>query len=130
GDGQGGNGAAEEEGQVDRALVCGGIGADPGGRHAVDHQRRGGVEVAHHDAVLVGERGPEENAGHLDTVGSAVRGGDRAEETTVGIADVGIDHVQVALVHRDVGRFAHRAAGVVQPGRGLRQLDEVAEVLD
>ena len=41
---------------------------------------------------------------------------------------MGVDHVEVALVDRLVDRFAHRAAGVVQPGRRVRQLDEVLEV--
>jgi hypothetical protein len=39
-------------------------------------------------------------------------------------------HVEVALVHRHVGGFADRAARVVEVRAGLRQLDEVAEILD
>jgi len=34
------------------------------------------------------------------------------------------------LVDRHVDRLAHRAARVVQPGRGIGELDEVAEVLE
>ena len=41
---------------------------------------------------------------------------------------MGVHHVEVALVDRDVDRFADGAAGVVQPRRGVRQLDEVLEV--
>ena len=41
-----------------------------------------------------------------------------------------IDHVEMALVDRHVDRLADRAAGMVQPGRGLRELHEVAEILD
>ena len=43
---------------------------------------------------------------------------------------MGVDHIKVALVDRHVDRFADRAAGVMQPGRGLRQLHEIAEILD
>jgi hypothetical protein len=39
-------------------------------------------------------------------------------------------HVQMALVHRHIGRFADRPAGMVEVGRGLREFDEVLEVLD
>ena len=41
---------------------------------------------------------------------------------------MGVHHVEVALVDGDVDRFAHGAAGVVQPRRGVRELDEVLEV--
>ena len=43
---------------------------------------------------------------------------------------MGVDHVQMALVHRHVGRFHNRAAGVVQVRGGVGQLHEVLEVLD
>ena len=39
-------------------------------------------------------------------------------------------HVEVALVHRDVGRLADGAARVVQPLRRIGELHEVAEVRD
>ena len=39
-------------------------------------------------------------------------------------------HVEVPLVHRDVGRLADRAARVVHPLRRIGELHEVAEVLD
>ena len=41
-----------------------------------------------------------------------------------------VDHVVVALVHRQVDRLADRAARVVEPRRDVRELHEVAEVLD
>ncbi len=41
-----------------------------------------------------------------------------------------IDHVQMTLVHRYVDRFAYRAAGMVDRGRHVGQLHEVAEILD
>ena len=43
---------------------------------------------------------------------------------------MGVDHVEVALVHRHVRRLAHCPARVVKPRGRLRQLDEIAEVLD
>ena len=41
-----------------------------------------------------------------------------------------VDHVEVALVDRQVDRFAQGAPGVVQAGREPGELHEVAEVLD
>ena len=54
----------------------------------------------------------------------------RAHERLVRVADVRVDHVEVPLVDRHVDRLADRAAGVVQPRRRVRELHEVAEVLD
>ena len=52
----------------------------------------------------------ERDAGQLDAVGGALAGGDRAHERLVAVADVGVHHVEVALVHRHVDRLAHGAA--------------------
>ncbi|MCY1231602.1 hypothetical protein D9M72_440570 [compost metagenome] len=41
-----------------------------------------------------------------------------------------VDHVEVALVDGHIDRLADRAAGMVQPWARLRQLDQIAEVLD
>jgi hypothetical protein len=43
---------------------------------------------------------------------------------------MGIDHVQMALVDRQVDGLADRAAGMVQPGRGIGEFHEIAEILD
>jgi len=41
---------------------------------------------------------------------------------------VRVNHVEVALVDRDIGRFADGAARMVQPGARLGELDQVLEV--
>jgi hypothetical protein len=43
---------------------------------------------------------------------------------------VAVDHVEVPLVDRQVDRLADRAAGVMESGGHVGQLDEVAEILD
>ena len=43
---------------------------------------------------------------------------------------MGVDHVEVPLVDGHVDRLAHRSAGVVEPRGRVRELHEVAEVLD
>jgi hypothetical protein len=79
--------------------------------------------------VLGYEVGPEQHTAHLDGIGSARGSGDRAHKRLVGMAHVRVHHVQVALVDRQVDRFAHRAAGMMQPRRQIAELDEIAEVL-
>ena len=74
--------------------------------------------------------GAEQDARHLDRVLRALRMRDRAHERLVGVAHVRVDHVVVPLVHGQVDRLAHRAAGVVQVRGRVRELHEVAEVLD
>ena len=96
----------------------------------VPDQRRVDVDVAEDDAVLVDELLAEDDARHVDRIFGAAFGRHRAHEAAVGIFDVAVDHVEMALVDRHVDRLADRAAGMVQPGRGLRELHEVPEVLD
>ena len=74
--------------------------------------------------------GPERDAGHLHGVAGAFRRGDRAHERLVAVADVAVDHVEVALVDRHVDRLTDRPAAVVEVRRLVGQLHEVAEVLD
>ena len=41
-----------------------------------------------------------------------------------------VQHIQMALVHRDIGGFANRAAGMVQPFGHIAQLHKVAEIFN
>ena len=73
---------------------------------------------------------PNEDAAHLDRIGGARRGRHRAHERLVGQRHMGEHHVEMALVDRHVDRLADGAAGMVQPGRRIGQLDEVLEILE
>ncbi len=74
--------------------------------------------------------GPEREPRHLDGVAGPLRRGDGAHERLVAVADVRIDHVEVALVHRHVDRLADGPAAVVEVRAHVGELHEVAEVLD
>ena len=124
------HGAAEDERHDHRRLVGAGIGAQRRRHGAVPDQRRVDVDVAEDDAVPVDEIVAEDDARHVDRILGPALGRHRAHEAAVGIFDVAVDHVEMALVDRHVDRLADRAAGMVQPGRGLRELHEVAEILD
>ena len=43
---------------------------------------------------------------------------------------MGIDHLEMPLGDRKVNRFAHGSAGVVEPGKHVDQLHEIAEILN
>ena len=43
---------------------------------------------------------------------------------------MGQHHIQMALVHGHIGRFADRAARMVEVRAGLGQFDEIAKVFD
>ena len=75
---------------------------------------------------LLAERDPR----HVDRVLGAARVRDRAHERLVRVADVAVDHLEVALVDRQVRRLAQRAAAVVEGRARVGELHEVAEVLD
>ena len=122
------HGATQDEGHDHGGLVGARIGSGRLGHGAVPQQGRVHVHVAQDHAVLVDEVGAEQQAAHGDRILRALLGRDRPHVGLVGILHVGVDHVQMALVYRHVGRLADRAAGVVQPGAGIRQLDEVLKV--
>ena len=110
------HGAAEDERHDDSCLVGAGIGAQHIGHGAVPDQRRVDIDIAEDDAVPVDEIAAEDDPGHFNRIlGTAFRR-DRAHETAVRIFQVRMNHVEVALVDRNVYRFADRAAGMVQPG--------------
>ena len=67
---------------------------------------------------------------HLHRIGGALGRGHRAHERLVAVLDVAVQHVEVALVDRQVDGLADRAARVVQRVRHVGELHEVAEVLD
>ena len=77
------------------------------------------------DVVIAGD-----DLDHLDRILRALGRGDRTHEGLVRVLDVRIHHVEVALVHRNIDRFANGAAGVVQAGAHIGQLDEILEVFD
>ena len=43
---------------------------------------------------------------------------------------MGIQHIEVAFVDGNIGRFAHGAARVMQPGGHVCELDEILEILE
>ena len=54
--------------------------------------------------------------------------GHGTHERLVAVTQMGVDHVEMPLVDRDVDRFADGASAVVQPWRVVGELDEVLEV--
>ncbi len=119
----------DERGQQGRLV---GLRVRPGRaqHHRIPDQRRVRVDEAQRDRMRLEVVRPEQDPRHLDRVARALRRRDRAHERLVAVADVAVDHVQVALVDGDVHRLADRAAAVVEVRREVRQLHEVAEVLD
>ncbi len=54
----------------------------------------------------------------------------RSHERLVAVLDMAVNHVEVALVDRQVHGLADRAAGMVQARAHVGELHEIAEVLD
>ena len=124
------HGAGQDEGRHDAGLVVARIDLERAQHGAVPHHRRVGVDQAGDDGVLVQEVGAEQRSSPSRPCPRALRLGDRAHERLIGIADVAVDHVEMPLVHRQVDRLAHRAAGMVHRRRHVGELHEVAEILD
>ena len=124
------HGAGEDERRDDRPLL----------RPRIDLQRaeHGASKTIGELALIseiitqlfVDELLAEHHLGHRHGIRRALGMRDRAHEGFVGIADVRIDHVEVALVDRHVDRLAHSAAGMVDRRRHVGELHEIAEILD
>ncbi len=118
------------KGGDDHRLIGAGIDLERAQHGLVESHRRVGVDQLDHHAVVRDEVLAEDQARHGDAVLGALGCRDRAHEGQVGVAQVAVDHVEVALVHRHVDRLADRAARVVQVGQHVGQLHDVPEVLD
>ena len=102
-------------------------GADHG---LVEDHRRVGVDQVQRDAIVFDEIIAENELCHRDRVLGAFRRGDRAHERLVGIFDMAVDHVEMALVDRNIDRFADRATRRVHGRCHVGELHEIAEVFD
>src|SRR3954452_1950081 len=129
GRGGGGHGAGEDEGGDDARLVVAGVHLRGAQHRAVPYKRRRRIDQARDDGAVT-EIATERDAGHVDRVLRTTCRCHRAHERLVAVLQVREDHVEVPLADRDVDGLAHRATTVVEVQRLVRQLDEVAEVLD
>ncbi len=130
GDRDGCHGTGEDERADHRRLHVARI--DLGGsehRGVPGHGRRG-VDQARHHRVLFDEVVAEGDPGQVDRVLGPLGSGDGPHERLVAVAEVGVHHVEVSLVDRDVDRLAHRAPRHVHVWTLVRQLHEVPEVVD
>ena len=74
--------------------------------------------------------GAKHDLRHLDAVRRIGPAGDGAHKRLIAVLDVAVDHVEVAGVRGQVGRFDHGAAGMVQVRAEIGQLDDVVKVLE
>ncbi len=128
--GRGRHRAGEDERGHQHRLVRLGVGLRRAEHDRVPHERAVRVAQAQDVRALLERVGAEQDPRHVDGVARAERMRDRAHERLVRVLHVRVDHVVVPLVHGQVDRLAHRAAGVVQERRHVRELHEVPEVLD
>ena len=122
--------AGEDERRGDAGLVVARIDLERPKHGAVPGHRRVRVDQAGRHSIGVEEILAKQDFRHVDRVLRAFRRGDRAHIGLVGVALVGIDHLEMPLGDRKVDRLAHGSAGMVEPGKHVDQLHEIAEILD
>ena len=99
-------------------------------RHGVVvDQGRVEVDVRLDGRVLFHERRAEHQACHVDGVLRSPGRRYAAHERLRRVAQVRVNHVEMALVHRDVDRLADGSARMMQPRGQVRELDEVPTLL-
>ena len=128
-DGDRGHRATDDERRNDRGLIGAGINLQRAHHDAVKGQRAVDVDQAGHDRVLVNELIAKKDLRHRHRILGAGGFGDRPHIGFVRQHHMGQKHVQMALVHRHIGRLTDRAAGMVQPFRHIAQLHEVLEIM-
>ena len=116
------HGPAQDERADDHALTGSRVVPDHLSDCTVVHQRRVHIDVGHDHAVLVEAVGAENDAGHLDGVQGPLGCGDGPQKRLRRVLEVECQHVQVALVDRDVSRFADHQARVLRPLQGVVDL--------
>ncbi len=123
--------AHQQERRDDDRLV-GAVVLEHRGQHAVvEAQRRVDVDQRDHGRRLLDRRAPaEQDLGHADRVGRVRAGRHGAHVGLVRERLQRQHHVEVARVERRVVRLDDRAAGHVELGERLRELHEVAVVVD
>ena len=80
--------------------------------------------------MLAQEVLPEHDLRHVHRVLRTLRPEERAHEGAIGVADVVVEHVEVARFGGNVHRLADDPPGVVQVGDGVMDLHELAEVVE
>ena len=120
----------QNEGRDDAGLIVAGIDLGRAQHGFIENHRRVGVDQIDDNAILVDEIGTEQDPAHVDCVLRPLGCGDRPHEGLVRQAHMGMHHVEVALVDRDVHRLADRAARVVHGRREIGHFDEILEVLN
>ena len=120
--------AGEHGRHDDRALVVRRERAQRAEHAAIERQRRVRVDVAEQDAVGVDEVLAEHDAGHAHGVGRVSRRFGRAFAALVAVAEECVLDVEVALAFGHVHRLDHAAAGEMDRGCDVRELDEVVQV--
>src|SRR5580700_10643017 len=74
--------------------------------------------------------GAEQGPGKTDGVAGMTGGFRRRLATLVAVSEERVLHVQVPLVRRNFHRLAHAAAGEMNGGRHVRELDEILQILE
>ena len=118
----------KDEGRDDRGLIVAGIDLGRAEHGLVIDHGRIGVDQAGQDRVLRDEIVTEQDTDHGQGILRPLRRGDGAHEGLVRIFDMGIDHVEVTLVHRHVDRLADGAPGMVDRRRHIGELHEILEI--
>ena len=112
----------------DAGLIVLGIDFERPHHHIIERHRRVDVDERGHHRVFLYEVLTEKDAAHIHTVLRARRLGHRPHEGFVAERHMRVQHIKVALVHRDVGRLAYRPPRVMQPFGHIAQLHEFLEV--
>ncbi len=123
-----GHGAGQHPGRAGDGLAGLRIGFQSARHVRVHHQRRVGVGDAVEDGGLGDVRAPEQDTRHVDGVARTLRPDKGAHERPVRMADMGVEHIEMALVGGQVDRLTHHAPGMMQPWQSVVEFDEGLEV--
>ena len=102
--------AANDERRDDASLVVASVNFECTHHDAVESHRRVDVDERGHHGVFLNELFAEQDFTHLNRILRTARFGHRTHERFVRQGHVRQKHVEVTLVHRNIGRFANGAA--------------------
>ena len=122
------HGPPDDKGRNDTGLIVLGIDLERAHHHIVERHRRVDVDERGHHRVFLHEVLTEQDTAHVDGILRPAGFGHRSHEGFVAQRHMGMQHIKVTFVHRDICRLAYRPPRVMQPLGHIAQFHELLEI--
>ena len=89
-----------------------------------------GIDETGDHGVVVDEFGAKQNFCHLNRVFGTLRCSNRTHERLITVTHVGINHVEMPFIYRQINRLTNGSSGMVKLRTEVGEFDKITEVLN